>query len=41
MTGVETAHITYVTNIMKKHYYNALNEFDKTGMITKNIKRFF
>ena len=41
MTGVETVHITHVTNIMKKHYYNALNEFDKTGTITKNTKRFF
>ena len=40
MTGVETVHITHVTNIMKKHYVQINNEFSTKGYI-QNKKSFF
>ena len=42
MTDVETAHITSVVNVLKKHYKKIFNEYYKTGniLIDKN-KPFF
>jgi len=33
MTNVETAHITSVVNVLKKHYKKLINKFYKTGTI--------
>jgi len=33
MTDVETAHITSVVNVLKKHYKKLLNLFNKNGTI--------
>ena len=33
MTDVETAHITSVVNVLKKHYKKLINKFYKTGTI--------
>ena len=34
MTNVETAHITSVVNVLKKHYKKLVNKYHKTGTIT-------
>tara|TARA_Y100000004_G_scaffold50306_1_gene55374 strand:+ start:52 stop:795 length:744 start_codon:yes stop_codon:yes gene_type:complete len=36
MTDVETAHITSVVNVLKKHYKKLLNQYHKTGSIIHN-----
>ena len=36
MTDVETAHITSVVNVFKKHYKKLLNIYHKQGSITYN-----
>ncbi len=42
MTDVETAHITSVVNILKKHYKKLLGTFNKKGtIIQKSPKSFF
>tara|TARA_B100000287_G_scaffold311489_1_gene294777 strand:- start:2431 stop:3150 length:720 start_codon:yes stop_codon:yes gene_type:complete len=45
MTDVETSHITKVTNVLKKHYKKALEEFSRHGTITpisgSNANKFF
>jgi len=33
MTNVETAHITTVVNVLKKHYKKILNKYYKQGTI--------
>ena len=33
MTNVETAHITSVVNVLRKHYKNLLNKYHKQGTI--------
>ena len=37
MTNVETAHITTVVNVLKKHYKKLMNKYHKTGTITVDI----
>ena len=41
MTDVETAHITSVVNVLKKHYKKLLNTYHKTGTITHNFSGSF
>ena len=41
MTDVETAHITSVVNILKKHYKKLLNTFNKEGTIIHNFSGSF
>ena len=36
MTDVETAHITSVVNVLKKHYKKLLNTYYKSGSIIHN-----
>ena len=33
MTNVETAHITSVVNVLKKHYKKLINKYHKDGTI--------
>ena len=33
MTDVETAHITSVVNVLKKHYKKLINQYHKSGTI--------
>ena len=37
MTNVETAHITSVVNVLKKHYKKLMNKYHKTGTIMLDI----
>jgi len=37
MTNVETAHITSVVNVLKKHYKKLMNKYHKTGTIMIDI----
>ena len=37
MTDVETAHITSVVNVLKKHYKKLINKYHKTGTIMVDI----
>ncbi len=37
MTNVETAHITSVVNVLKKHYKKLMNKYHKTGTIMVDI----
>ena len=41
MTDVETAHITSVVNVLKKHYKKITNTYHKTGTITHNFSGSF
>ena len=41
MTGVETAHITHVTNVLKRHYRQSFEEFSKKGTLTNYKKNKF
>ena len=41
MTDVETAHITSVVNILKKHYKKITNTYHKTGTIVHNFSGSF
>ncbi len=41
MTDVETAHITSVVNVLKKHYKKLINKFYKTGTITHDTSGSF
>ena len=41
MTDVETAHITSVVNVLKKHYKKLLNTYHKTGTIIYNFSGSF
>ena len=41
MTNVETAHITSVVNVLKKHYKKLLNVFNKQGTIILNTSSSF
>ena len=41
MTDVETAHITSVVNVLKKHYKKLLNQYHKTGTIIHNFSGSF
>jgi len=41
MTDVETAHITSVVNVLKKHYKKLVNKFYKTGTITHDASGSF
>ena len=41
MTDVETAHITSVVNVLKKHYKKLLNQYHKTGTIVYNFSGSF
>ena len=37
MTDVETAHITSVVNVLKKHYKKLINKYHKTGTIMIDV----
>ena len=41
MTDVETAHITSVVNVLKKHYKKLLNTYHKRGSIIHNLSGSF
>jgi len=41
MTDVETAHITSVVNVLKKHYKKLLNTYHKHGTIIYNFSGSF
>ena len=41
MTDVETAHITSVVNVLKKHYKKLLNTYHKNGTIVHNFSGSF
>ena len=41
MTDVETAHITSVVNVLKKHYKKLLNVYHKSGTIVHNFSGSF
>tara|TARA_R100000995_G_scaffold183_1_gene103 strand:+ start:7 stop:750 length:744 start_codon:yes stop_codon:yes gene_type:complete len=41
MTDVETAHITSVVNVLKKHYKKLTNMYHKTGSIIRNYSGSF
>ena len=41
MTDVETAHITSVVNVLKKHYKKITNTYHKTGTIVHNFSGSF
>ena len=41
MTDVETAHITSVVNVLKKHYKKITNTYHKTGTIIHNFSGSF
>ena len=41
MTNVETAHITSVVNVFKKHYKKLLNTFNTNGTIIRDTSGSF